>query len=112
MKEIIVYTTSTCPHCVTAKNMLQQKGYAYVEKNVQMDTAARSEMAALGLMGVPSFKVGDVAFSGLDIDRLEGLLDYKVVACPKCSHRTRVPKGKGKIKVTCKSCNEAFILTT
>ena len=32
----------------------------------------------------------------------------KVVVCQKCGQKLRVPKGKGKIRVFCKNCGEAF----
>lgn len=32
----------------------------------------------------------------------------KVVSCQKCGQKLRVPKGKGKIRVFCKNCGEAF----
>ncbi len=28
--------------------------------------------------------------------------------CPKCGITTRVPKGKGKIRITCPKCGEIF----
>ncbi len=32
----------------------------------------------------------------------------KIVTCQKCGQKLRVPKGKGKIRVFCKNCGEAF----
>ncbi len=33
---------------------------------------------------------------------------YCYVKCPKCKNYSRVPKGKGRIKITCRSCKEQF----
>lgn len=33
-------------------------------------------------------------------------------ACPKCRQTIRVPKGKGKIAITCPKCREKFIKKT
>lgn len=33
---------------------------------------------------------------------------YKHVKCPACGQRVRVPRGKGKIRVTCPKCNNKF----
>lgn len=35
---------------------------------------------------------------------------YKYIKCPSCKLEMKVPKGKGKIKVTCKSCGNKFII--
>ena len=37
---------------------------------------------------------------------------HKYYRCPKCRQRTRVPKGKGKIAITCPKCKERFIKKT
>ena len=33
---------------------------------------------------------------------------YKILKCPKCKQKLRVPRGKGKITVTCKRCSHEF----
>ena len=37
---------------------------------------------------------------------------HKFYRCPKCRQQLRVPKGKGKISITCKCCGERFVKTT
>lgn len=37
---------------------------------------------------------------------------YKIVKCPKCKQKLRLPRGKGKIIVTCKSCSHKFKMRT
>lgn len=34
---------------------------------------------------------------------------YRFFKCPGCGVTTRVPKGKGKIRITCPKCGENFI---
>lgn len=34
---------------------------------------------------------------------------YRFLICPQCSQRLRVPKGKGKIRVTCTHCGNKFL---
>lgn len=37
---------------------------------------------------------------------------YKIVKCPKCNQKLRLPRGKGAIIATCKKCNHEFKLKT
>lgn len=108
MKQIIMYTSTTCPHCVTAKNYLKEKGYKFVEKIVDQDLTAQKEMRDMGFMGVPSFLIGDEAFSGFDRDRIDSLIDYSVIECPNCSQKMRAPKEKKNLLFTCPSCKKKF----
>lgn len=34
---------------------------------------------------------------------------YRFYKCPNCKVMTRVPKGKGKIRITCPKCGESFV---
>ncbi len=34
---------------------------------------------------------------------------HKVFMCPQCRQKVRVPKGKGKIQITCPKCHHVFI---
>ncbi|SHE41271.1 hypothetical protein [Clostridium fallax] len=38
--------------------------------------------------------------------------NYKIVKCPKCGQKLRLPRGKGKIIVTCKKCSYEFKMKT
>lgn len=33
---------------------------------------------------------------------------YKYLKCPRCAQRLRVPRGKGRIRVSCAKCGEQF----
>lgn len=37
---------------------------------------------------------------------------YKFFLCPHCDQKVRVPKGKGKIEITCPKCRTSFIKRT
>ena len=37
---------------------------------------------------------------------------HKYFSCPRCRQQVRVPKGKGKINITCPKCKEKFIKKT
>ena len=40
--------------------------------------------------------------------RMEQRKEYKIFKCPSCGVKLRVPRGKGKIKVTCRQCGATF----
>ena len=38
--------------------------------------------------------------------------DHRYFHCPRCRQQVRVPKGKGKISISCPKCKEKFIKKT
>ena len=38
--------------------------------------------------------------------------EHRYFDCPKCRQQVRVPRGKGKISITCPKCREKFIKKT
>lgn len=42
-------------------------------------------------------------------NRLQQMKDYRFYKCPSCKQQVRVPKGHGKICVTCPRCKSEFI---
>ena len=74
MSKVTIYTSSTCPHCHTAKDYLTEKGVDFEEKNVGNDAEARKELIQKGYMGVPVIIVGDEEIQGFDKEKLEELL--------------------------------------
>ncbi|HOK63339.1 MAG TPA: glutaredoxin family protein [Soehngenia sp.] len=74
MKNVVVYTSSTCPYCTMAKNHLKEKGIDFVEKNVSTDNEARKELMSMGHMGVPVILIDGEEIVGFDKDRIDALL--------------------------------------
>ncbi len=37
---------------------------------------------------------------------------HRFYKCPRCGQTIRVPKGRGRIQITCPKCNQSFIKTT
>ncbi len=74
MSNVIVYTSSTCPYCVSAKDYLKEKGVSYIEKNVQTDKEARKELMAMGHMGVPVLVIDGEEIVGFDKEKIDNLL--------------------------------------
>ena len=44
--------------------------------------------------------------------RIKGRRDHCYFKCPACKTLVRVPRGKGKIRISCPSCRETFIKKT
>ena len=45
------------------------------------------------------------------VDRVKDR-EHRYYDCPKCRQRVRVPRGKGKISITCPRCKEKFVRKT
>lgn len=108
MEKIIVYTTATWPHCKTAKVYLREKGYDFEERDINKDHKARDEMVKRGIRGVPAFLIHGQMVEGLDRGKIERLMNFKVIDCPNCNAKLRLPRNKGKIKVKCPKCSHDF----
>ncbi|WBW50190.1 glutaredoxin family protein [Peptoniphilus equinus] len=74
MDKVTVYTSNTCPYCTMAKDYLNDRGVEFVEKNVQNDAEARSELLEKGYTGVPVIVVGDEEIVGFDKHKLDSAL--------------------------------------
>lgn len=74
MKEILVYTSHTCPYCTLATNFLEEMGVSYTEKNIQSDNQARRELMDMGHMGVPVIIIDGEEIVGFDKERIKSLL--------------------------------------
>ena len=112
MINIDFFSSNTWPHCHTAREYLQQNGYKFTEHNIQSDPTARQTLLAHKMRGVPAFIVNGEAFVGLDLEKLNGLIDYTVEGCPNCQTRLRLPKNKGVIRATCPNCEHQFEVDT
>jgi glutaredoxin len=73
-KKVVMYTTSSCPACKSAKQYFARKGVHYEEYDVNASPAARQEFQRLGGTGVPLILVGDEKVLGFSEQRLNQLL--------------------------------------
>jgi len=78
MAKVIVYSTSTCPYCVMAKDWLKQKKVDFVEINVGIDQEKAREMVQKsGQTGVPVIDVDGEIVKGFVRPELEKALKKK-----------------------------------
>ncbi|SFB25142.1 glutaredoxin family protein [Clostridium frigidicarnis] len=75
MKNIIVYTSNTCPYCVTVKEYLKSNNLKYEEKNVNENPSYRKELMAMKIMSVPVIKIDNEVVVGFDQNKIEELLN-------------------------------------
>lgn len=68
MPKITIYTTSLCPYCHMAKQLLGGKGVSYEEIDVTGRSALRTEMTAKagGRTTVPQIWIGETHVGGCD----------------------------------------------
>ncbi|AEF83960.1 Zn-finger domain protein [Treponema primitia ZAS-2] len=59
-----------------------------------------------------SLKSKGIRFFGGVADKVRQRLTHRIFTCPSCGQRCRVPKGKGRIRITCKRCGAKFIKKT
>ena len=85
MPPIVIYTKSTCPYCLAAKDLLRRKGAAFEEISVDGDPKGQAAMAAKagGRSTVPQIFIGAAHIGGCDdLHQLEsaGKLDALLAA--------------------------------
>lgn len=75
-KNVIVYSTPTCPYCVMAKNYFSSVRVSYQDVDVSKDRAKAEEMIKKsGQMGVPVIDIEGEVIVGFRPDVFEKLLN-------------------------------------
>ena len=75
---IRVFSTPSCPYCVTLKSFLKEKGFKYEDIDVAEDDKAREEMIQKSSqMGVPVAEIDGQIVVGFDKERICQLLNIK-----------------------------------
>lgn len=76
MKNVIVFSTSTCSWCKKLKNYLRQKKIRYKDIDVSRDAkAARDMMRKSGQSGVPQMWIDNRPVVGFDKAKIDRLLN-------------------------------------
>ena len=74
-KNVVIYSTPTCPWCKRAKDYFTRKGIPYTEYNVALDRAkAREMIQKTGQMSVPVIEIDDKVMVGFNESQLDKLL--------------------------------------
>lgn len=75
MSKVVIYSSDTCPHCIAAKEYLNEKEIDFTEKNIQSNKEARKELMDMGHMGVPVLVIDGEEVVGFDKSKVDKLLD-------------------------------------
>lgn len=74
-KEVVIYSTPTCPYCRRAKEFFKQKGIDFTDYNVAEDKEKAQEMIKKsGQMGVPVILIDGEIVIGFNQALVEKLL--------------------------------------
>ena len=66
MKDVVIYSTDSCPYCRQAERFLKDKGVAFKSVDVTNDDAMREKLVELsgGRRTVPQIFIGGEAIGG------------------------------------------------
>ena len=74
-KQVVIYSTPTCPYCKRAKDYLSRKRIPFVDRNVAVDRdAAKDMIQKSGQMGVPVITIDNEIIVGFNQALLDKLL--------------------------------------
>ena len=64
---VIIYSTSWCPSCVSAKRLLESKNVEYEEVNIEEVNISREKLVKIaGAATVPQIIINDTPIGGFD----------------------------------------------
>ena len=64
---VIIYSTSWCPSCVSAKRLLESKKIDYKEINIEEKNISREKLAEIaGAATVPQIMINNQSIGGFD----------------------------------------------
>lgn len=76
MPEVKVFSTPTCPYCVTLKEYLKERGVDFQDIDVAKDAQVRDEMIQKsGQMGVPVIEIDGQVVVGFNKEKINKLLN-------------------------------------
>ncbi|MDP3093299.1 MAG: glutaredoxin domain-containing protein [bacterium] len=76
--KIRIFSTPTCPYCVTLKEFLKEKSFEFEDIDVSQNEIALEEMVKkTGQFGVPVIDIDDQWIVGFDKEKISKLLNIE-----------------------------------
>jgi glutaredoxin 3 len=75
MKDVVIYTSTSCMFCHAAKEFFKENNGVYTEYNISEDKEAKKELIKKGYRSIPIIKVDDTELIGFDKDLISSLLE-------------------------------------
>jgi glutaredoxin-like YruB-family protein len=76
--KIRIFSTSTCPYCVTLKEFLKEKSFEFEDIDVSQNETALEEMATkTKQFGVPVIDIDDKWIVGFDKEKISKVLNIQ-----------------------------------
>lgn len=66
MEDVIIYTSTNCPHCLQVKSFLSEHGVAYEERNIEQNDDYAQQMWDMGMRVVPITVIGEHRIVGMN----------------------------------------------
>ena len=77
-KNVTIYSTPTCPHCIKAKQFLKDNGITFTNIDVSSNSEKAQEMVdKSGQMGVPVLDIEGEIIAGFDVEAIKKALNIK-----------------------------------
>ena len=74
--KIRIFSTPSCPYCVTLKEFLKEKGFVFEDIDVSQDEKALTEMVQkTGQYGVPVIDIDGEVVVGFDKEKISKILN-------------------------------------
>lgn len=67
-KQVVMYSTSWCPHCQRARDHFRTRGIPYVEYDIEKDETAKQAYKSFGGKIIPVIFVGKRRMNGFSAD--------------------------------------------
>ncbi|QWU15518.1 Glutaredoxin [Paenibacillus sophorae] len=74
MENVVVYTSTNCPHCRQVKSFLNEKGVSFEERNIEQNEEFAQQVWDMGMRAVPITVIGEHKIVGMNKTQFDKIL--------------------------------------